>query len=97
MSSRTLIGKAFQHDFYWPTTLTVTIELVKTCCIPVSCQADPHTGADAANDSALMAIRCLGVGHPGAISPGHRRVPVSLCHQRQIHQVVGSDPYGQDQ
>jgi hypothetical protein len=30
-SSYTLVGKAFQHDFYWPTALQDTIELVKTC------------------------------------------------------------------
>jgi hypothetical protein len=30
-SSRTLISKAFQHGFYWPTALQDTIELVKTC------------------------------------------------------------------
>jgi hypothetical protein len=30
-SSRTLIGKAFQHGFYWPTALQDVVELVKTC------------------------------------------------------------------
>jgi hypothetical protein len=30
-SSRTLVGKAFRHGFYWPTALQDTIELVKTC------------------------------------------------------------------
>jgi hypothetical protein len=30
-SSHTLVGKAFRHDFYWPTTLQDIIELVKTC------------------------------------------------------------------
>jgi hypothetical protein len=30
-SSHTLIGKAFQHGFYWPTALQDAIELVKTC------------------------------------------------------------------
>jgi hypothetical protein len=30
-SSRTLIGKAFRHGFYWPTTLQDVVELVKTC------------------------------------------------------------------
>jgi hypothetical protein len=29
--SRTLVGKAFQHRFYWPIALQDTIELVKTC------------------------------------------------------------------
>jgi transposase InsO family protein len=30
-SSHTLVSKAFQHGFYWPTTLQDTVELVKTC------------------------------------------------------------------
>jgi hypothetical protein len=30
-SSHTLIGKAFQHRFYWPTALQDAIELAKTC------------------------------------------------------------------
>jgi hypothetical protein len=30
-SSRTLVDKAFPHDFYWPTTIQDSIELVKTC------------------------------------------------------------------
>jgi hypothetical protein len=30
-SSHTLVGKAFWHRFYWPTTLQDVIELVKTC------------------------------------------------------------------
>jgi hypothetical protein len=30
-SSRTLVGKAFQHGFYWPTALQDTVELAKTC------------------------------------------------------------------
>jgi hypothetical protein len=30
-SSRTLVGKAFRHDFYWPTALQDAVELVKTC------------------------------------------------------------------
>jgi hypothetical protein len=31
-SSRTLVGKAFWHGFYWPTALQDVIQLVKTCC-----------------------------------------------------------------
>jgi hypothetical protein len=31
VSSRTLVGKAFRHRFYWPTALQDTVELVKTC------------------------------------------------------------------
>jgi hypothetical protein len=30
-SSRTLVGKAFQHGFYWPTALQDAAELVKSC------------------------------------------------------------------
>jgi hypothetical protein len=30
-SSRTLVGKAFRHGLYWPTTLQDVVELVKTC------------------------------------------------------------------
>jgi hypothetical protein len=29
-SSRTLVGKAFQHGFYWPAALQDVVELVKT-------------------------------------------------------------------
>jgi hypothetical protein len=31
--------------------------------MPVSCQVDPHIGADTANDPALMVICRVGVGH----------------------------------
>jgi hypothetical protein len=31
VSSRTLVGKAFWHGFYWPTTLQDAVELVKRC------------------------------------------------------------------
>jgi ribonuclease HI len=30
-SSRTLVGKAFQHGFYWPTALQDATEMVKSC------------------------------------------------------------------
>jgi hypothetical protein len=30
-SSRTLVGKAFQHGFYWPTALQDATEMVKFC------------------------------------------------------------------
>ena len=30
-SSRTLVGKAFRHGFYWPTALQDTAELVRSC------------------------------------------------------------------
>jgi hypothetical protein len=65
--------------------------------MPVLHKTDPHTSVDATNDPALMTIHCLGAGHFGAIPPGRQRIPVSLCRHRQIHQVAGSNPYGQDQ
>jgi hypothetical protein len=30
-SSRTLVGKAFRHGFYWPTALQDAAELVRSC------------------------------------------------------------------
>jgi ribonuclease HI len=30
-SSRTLVGKAFRHDFYWPTAIQDVAEIVKSC------------------------------------------------------------------
>jgi hypothetical protein len=30
-ASRTLVGKAFRHGFYWPTTLQDAAEMVKSC------------------------------------------------------------------
>jgi hypothetical protein len=30
-SSRTLVGKAFRHGFYWPTALQDVAEMVKSC------------------------------------------------------------------
>jgi hypothetical protein len=44
-----------------------------------------------------MAIYRVGAGHSGVIPPGPQRVPVPLRHQRQIHQVAGSNPWGQDE
>jgi hypothetical protein len=46
-SSRTLVGKAFRHGFYWPTTLQDAAELVKFC---KACQFHAkqiHTSAQA--------------------------------------------------
>jgi hypothetical protein len=63
----------------------------------VSCQANPHTSTDTAKDPALMTIHYVGAGHPRAIPPGLRRVPVPLCHHQQIHKVAEKDPCGQDQ
>jgi hypothetical protein len=30
-NTRMLVGKAFQHDFHWPTAIQDAVELVKTC------------------------------------------------------------------
>jgi hypothetical protein len=65
--------------------------------VPVSCQADPHTGADAANDPALMVVHRVGAGHPGPIPQGHRRILVSVRCRRQVHKVAGRNSYTQDQ
>jgi hypothetical protein len=46
-SSRTLVGKAFRHGFYWPTALQDAAELVKSC---EACQfhaKQTHTPAQA--------------------------------------------------
>jgi transposase InsO family protein len=49
--------------------------------MPVSCQADPHTGTDTANDPALMVIRCVRAGHrepfPHAVG-GYRFLYVAI-------------------
>jgi hypothetical protein len=44
-----------------------------------------------------MALRCVGVGHCGVISPRRQRIPMPVRCQRQIHQVAGSNPSGQNQ
>jgi hypothetical protein len=74
------------------------IELVKTLQdMSVPCQADSHANTGTTNDPALMALRCVGAKHHGAISPRRRRVPIPLCRHRQVHQVAGSNPNGQNQ
>jgi hypothetical protein len=65
--------------------------------VPVSCQGDPHIGLDDANDPALMVICRVWAGHPGTISQGYRRIPVSVHRHQQVHKVGGSNPYSQDQ
>jgi transposase InsO family protein len=65
--------------------------------VSVPRQADPHAGTDAADDPALMALRCVGAGHRGAIFPRRRRIPIPVCRHRQIHQVAESNPSGQNQ
>jgi hypothetical protein len=65
--------------------------------MPVPCQADPHIGTDVVNDPALMAIRSMGVRHPGTIFQGRQRVLLHVRHHRQVHEVAGSKPCRQDQ
>jgi hypothetical protein len=35
--------------------------------VPVSGQADPHTGIDATNDPVIMVVFHVGAGHPGSV------------------------------
>jgi ribonuclease HI len=94
-SSRTLVGKAFRHGFYWPTTLQDAAELVKSC---KACQlhaTDTHTSSDSTDDSTILAIRCMGGGYPRTISQGRWRVPIPLRLHRQVHQVARGHPCGQ--
>jgi hypothetical protein len=65
--------------------------------MPVSCKADPHTGADAANDPALMVICHMGAGHPRSIPQGRWRILVSVRRRRQVNRVARSNPCSQDQ
>jgi hypothetical protein len=61
-SSCTLVGKAFRHGFYWPTALQDAAELVKSyeaCHYHAKQIHTPSQGS--ANDSALLAIRRMGV------------------------------------
>jgi hypothetical protein len=53
----------------------------------ILCQVDPHTGTNATDDPAFMALRCMGAGHRGVIPLRRWRLPVSLRHHRQVHQV----------
>jgi hypothetical protein len=95
-SSRTLVGKAFRHGFYWPTALQDATELVKSC---EACQFHAkqiHTPAQALQmipPSWPFAV--WGGGYPGAIPQGCRRVPFPLRRHRQVHKVAGGYPYGQ--
>ena len=78
-SSRTLVGKAFRHGFYWPTALQDAAELVRSC---KACQfhvKQIHTSAQALQmipPSWPFAV--WGVDILGAVPPGRRRVPVPL-------------------
>jgi hypothetical protein len=95
-SSRTLVGKAFWHGFYWPTTLQDAAELVKSC---EACQY--HAKLIHTPTQTLQMIppswpfAVWGGGYPGTISQGRRRLPVPLCRHRQVHQVARGHPCGQ--
>jgi hypothetical protein len=82
-SSCTLVGKAFRHGFYKPTALQDAIELVKRC--------------EAFQFHVNMNICHMGDGHPGPVPQGRWRIPVSVHRHRQVHQLTGSNPCGQDQ
>jgi hypothetical protein len=95
-SSRTLVGKAFRHGFYWPTALQDAVEMVKSC---KACQFHAkqiHTRAQALQmipPSWPFAV--WGGGYPGTIPQGHRQVPVPLRRHRQVHKVARGHPCGQ--
>jgi hypothetical protein len=95
-SSHTLVGKAFWHRFDWPTALQDAVELVDLQGVSIPRQANPHAGTDITNDPTLMALRCVGAGHRGAISPCRWRMMIPVC-RHQVHQVAGSNPSGQNQ
>jgi hypothetical protein len=61
-SSRTLVGKAVRHGFYWPTALQDAAELVLQS-VSVPCKADTHSSSGTADDSSLLAFCCVGVGY----------------------------------
>jgi hypothetical protein len=44
-SSRTLVGKAFRHGFYWPTALQDAVELVRSCRVGQFHARQIHTPA----------------------------------------------------
>jgi hypothetical protein len=88
-SSRTLVGKAFRHGFYWPTALQDAAEMVKSCkACQFHAKADTHTSSGSADDSTLLAICRMGGGYPRTISQGRRRVPIPLRRHRQVHKVA---------
>jgi hypothetical protein len=65
--------------------------------MPVPCQADPHTSADATNEPTLMVVCCMGAGHPRSIPQGRQMILVCMCRNQQVHHVVESNRCGQDQ
>jgi hypothetical protein len=66
-SSRTLVGKAFRHGFYWPTTLQDAAEMVKSC---KACQfhaKQTHTPAQAQQMIPPSWPFAVWGGYPGTI------------------------------
>jgi hypothetical protein len=94
-SSRTLVGKAFRHGFYWPTALQDAAEMVKSC---KACQFHAkqiHTLAQALQMIPPSWPFAVWGWISGTVPQGHRRVPIPLRRHRQVHQVAGGHPYGQ--
>jgi hypothetical protein len=94
-SSRTLVGKAFRHGFYWPTALQVAAELVKSC---EACQFHAkqiHTPTQALQmipPSWPFAVWEMDIlGH----SPGLSAGTISSSSLSQIHKVARGYPCGQ--
>jgi ribonuclease HI len=96
LASCTLVGKAFLHGFYWPTTLQDAAKLVKSC---KACQFHAkqiHTLAQALQMiPPSWPFTVWGGGYPGTIPEGHRRVPFPLRRHRQVHKVARGHPCGQ--
>jgi hypothetical protein len=65
--SRTLVSKAFQHGFYWPTTLQDADELVKSCKASQSHAKQIHTLAQSLQTVHPLDRLLYGGGYP---SPG---------------------------
>ena len=69
--------------------------------MPVSCQADPHIGTadphvrELVDDSTLLVIRCVGVGHLGTLFQSRRRILIPVRGHRQVHKMAGSYPCDQ--
>jgi hypothetical protein len=82
-SSRTLIGKAFWHRFYWPTALQDVVELVKTyraCKFHAKQIYTPAQTLQMIPPSWPFTVWRLDI--VGPFPPRHQRVPVPLhCHR----------------
>jgi ribonuclease HI len=91
-SSRTLVGKAFRHGFYWPTALQDAAEMVKSC---KACQFHAkqiHTPAQTLQMIPPSWPFAVWGGYTGTISQGRWWVPVPIRRHRQVHQVARGHP-----